>query len=93
MSGARTNFVEVSNLPPYLQTAVEIYAVFSPCGEIQVGIVWISNILFSRTVSQDITAVDATNVIVSYLRRSSADYAEFALNGATIGGLCPSFQS
>ena len=36
---SRTNFVKVSNLPPYLQTAVELHSVFSTCGVIQVGIV------------------------------------------------------
>ena len=83
---SRTNFVKVSNLPPYLQTAVEIHSVFSSCGVIQVRIVVISNILFTRNTFQDITAVDPTTVIVSYSNRSSAEYAEFALNGVTIGG-------
>jgi len=35
---------------------------------------------------QDMTAVDATTIIVSYGMRSSAEYAAFALNGMAIGG-------
>ena len=43
--------------------------------------------LIARSIFQDITAVDPTTLIVSYSMRSSADYAEFALNnGVTIGG-------
>ena len=83
---SRTNFVKVSNLPPYLQTAVKIHEAFSTCGVIQVCLVWISNFLFVRNNFKDITAVDPTTVIISYSSRSGADYAEFALNGVTIGG-------
>ena len=83
---SRTNFVKVSNLPPYLQTAVEVHSVFSTCGVIQVGQYGL-DFFIARNIFQDITAVDPTTVIVSYSMRSSADYAEFALNnGVTIGG-------
>ena len=79
--------MKVSNLPPYLQTAVEIHVVFSSCGVIQVDTLKLSNILFTKNTFQDITAVDPTTVIVSYSNRSASDYAEFALNGVPVGGL------
>ena len=44
-------------------------------------------------VIQDLTAVDATTVIVSYAMRSHADFAKFALDNVKIGGELKSYST
>ena len=67
----RTNFVRVSSLPSYYSNGFELFNTFSSVGQIHVRLTFThhSTIEPFTILTQDITAVDPTTVIVSYAMR------------------------
>ena len=63
----RTNFVRVSSLPSYYSNGLELFNTFSSVGQIHVRLTF--TIEPFTILTQDITAVDPTTVIVSYAMR------------------------